>query len=721
MKPCGLPATVLACAAALLCALPAPGSSQPVLKVMTYNIQGMRPGSDPETRLYHIIENLKRIDPDIIGLQEINETLGGNGLDNQARRISEALSSHFGIPYFWHAVATHEAWWGQFTESIGIMTKHNILAMDEKSLVSTDFPRKVYYNLIDTPLGAVHFFTTHLSANEPTIGARQGAQVKAFVTEKEIGSGAIASIVTGDFNGIPTSDVVRLFVAETDDSCYIDTFAETNPTLPGYTAPAGAADARIDYVLLKRTGRLMPVTSIVECDLPYPTDAYCSDHYAVVSTFSTPRLGYPRSLMHNPTLVGRSDTVDLQLTSLSLEPVTVLSVIPQTGEFEVLPGPALPVTLTTRGASVTLRIVFSPTREGEITDTITVTTDDPHWPTARIPLGGIAVGTLTPAALGPCFTISRGPGGDLLGKLDLVTAVPSTIGSMGFAGMTGLAVCPTTGDLYAVRPDSPQSTLVLVNAQTGAAVSGGKLPIASLRTIAFGLGDTLYGGTTTGRLVRVDLRQRSVSDIMNFNGMGFGGICYDARQGKILASTYVPPFTNDSLYAIDPRNGASTLVGSTGLWIVTSSLTLDTTGALYGLTGTAANLLVRIDKSSGLGEPVNTDALENYAALAIRPKPHGTTSVDPGPTAPIRSGLLGNHPNPFNGGTRIIFRTVREDRVVLEVFNILGELVGTLVDDIRAAGTYQIDFRDPTLAGGVYVCRLRTGSLSQAGRMLYLK
>ena len=44
------------------------------LKVMTYNIQGMKPGTEPEVRIVHIIDKLIEIDPDIIGLQEINES-----------------------------------------------------------------------------------------------------------------------------------------------------------------------------------------------------------------------------------------------------------------------------------------------------------------------------------------------------------------------------------------------------------------------------------------------------------------------------------------------------------------------------------------------------------------------------------------------------------------------------------------------------------------------
>lgn len=63
---------------------------------MTYNIQGMKPGTDPDTRLIHIIEKLKELNPDILGIQEINETLTDTST-NQARIIADSLSAHFGI------------------------------------------------------------------------------------------------------------------------------------------------------------------------------------------------------------------------------------------------------------------------------------------------------------------------------------------------------------------------------------------------------------------------------------------------------------------------------------------------------------------------------------------------------------------------------------------------------------------------------------------------
>ena len=72
--------------------------AQDSLKIMTYNIQGMKPGTLPGLRLGNIIQKLKDLDPDIIGLQEINETLLNNmpteKLENSYPNVIDIMLKH---------------------------------------------------------------------------------------------------------------------------------------------------------------------------------------------------------------------------------------------------------------------------------------------------------------------------------------------------------------------------------------------------------------------------------------------------------------------------------------------------------------------------------------------------------------------------------------------------------------------------------------------------
>jgi hypothetical protein len=91
-------------------------------------------------------------------------------------------------------------------------------------------------------------------------------------------------------------------------------------------------------------------------------------------------------------------------------------------------------------------------------------------------------------------------------------------------------------------------------------------------------------------------------------------------------------------------------------------------------------------------------------------------------TGPAAFTLGQNYPNPFNPSTRIPFTVSREERVALEVYNILGQRVAVLADGVIQAGTYTATFDAKGLASGVYVYRLigSTG-LSLARTLAILK
>ncbi len=80
-----------------------------------------------------------------------------------------------------------------------------------------------------------------------------------------------------------------------------------------------------------------------------------------------------------------------------------------------------------------------------------------------------------------------------------------------------------------------------------------------------------------------------------------------------------------------------------------------------------------------------------------------------------------NFPNPFNPETTIRFQIPRSQRVLLRVYNVLGQEVQTLVDRKLAPGRYQIKFDGKDLPSGVYYLRLHAGNFRQTRKMLLLK
>ena len=85
-----------------------------------------------------------------------------------------------------------------------------------------------------------------------------------------------------------------------------------------------------------------------------------------------------------------------------------------------------------------------------------------------------------------------------------------------------------------------------------------------------------------------------------------------------------------------------------------------------------------------------------------------------------------NYPNPFNPATEFRFDLPRASRVKIEVFNILGQSVKTLVNEEMAAGSYVVDWdgndeKGVHVSSGVYFYRMRAGDFSDIKKMVLLR
>jgi hypothetical protein len=80
-----------------------------------------------------------------------------------------------------------------------------------------------------------------------------------------------------------------------------------------------------------------------------------------------------------------------------------------------------------------------------------------------------------------------------------------------------------------------------------------------------------------------------------------------------------------------------------------------------------------------------------------------------------------NYPNPFNPTTVIEFDLPKDSHVSLEMYNILGQRVMTILDEVRLAGSQRVQVDASRLATGVYLYRLVAGDKVFMKKMTLIK
>ena len=108
-----------------------------------------------------------------------------------------------------------------------------------------------------------------------------------------------------------------------------------------------------------------------------------------------------------------------------------------------------------------------------------------------------------------------------------------------------------------------------------------------------------------------------------------------------------------------------------------------------------------------------------------------TNIIDDNADQPNTFYLHQNYPNPFNPSTRIQYAVSSPLRrsgseasrqfVVLKVYDVLGNEVATLVNEEKAAGSYEVEFDGTRLTSGIYFYRIISGSYSETKKMILLR
>jgi predicted secreted protein len=90
-------------------------------------------------------------------------------------------------------------------------------------------------------------------------------------------------------------------------------------------------------------------------------------------------------------------------------------------------------------------------------------------------------------------------------------------------------------------------------------------------------------------------------------------------------------------------------------------------------------------------------------------------------TVPEKWILYQNYPNPFNPSTKIKYTLPKSSKVKIEIFNLLGQKIETILNKQMPAGLHEVEFTAMDLPSGVYLYRIATGNYVETKKMLLLK
>lgn len=121
-------------------------------------------------------------------------------------------------------------------------------------------------------------------------------------------------------------------------------------------------------------------------------------------------------------------------------------------------------------------------------------------------------------------------------------------------------------------------------------------------------------------------------------------------------------------------------------------------------------------KATGIGGESVWSEVRKFTRAAL-------VSIDDDDTGiPTEYVLEQNYPNPFNPSTTISFRLPESADVTLQVFNLHGQVVGTIMQNVtKNAGNHTVSFDASNLSSGVYIYRIVAGSFTASQKMVLVK
>ncbi len=427
-----------------------------------------------------------------------------------------------------------------------------------------------------------------------------------------------------------------------------------------------------------------------------------------------------------------SGTKSVTLYNYGTDDINVTNIPSSVGPFQVINNPGN-VTITPLD-SIILTLQFAPTSNAYFNDTLNIESNDPDFSGVELTGTGYII---NPVVQGTMYASTGENSEGKLLEVNLLTGAADSIGSslhddVNF--ISKVSINPKTFIMYGLLEGTISSDLVRVNASAGDAYTLFTINLDHLVDAVFDTSGEMYTVQSNGKIYSVDLSDGSTTYISNA-GVNINAIAFDPTNNDLYGTSKITIGSNkDRIYRINLLNGGATVIGNTGFGKTNNDLEFDADGNLYGVIGasTEEGQFISIDKTTGAGTSIGMMGFNDVTGLAFAI--FGVTGVQ----APSSNTLLPkdytlqqNYPNPFNPSTTIEYTLPINSNVKVTIYNLLGEVVNTLVDGEQNAGSHMVNWNSSDAHGskvgsGVYFYELKANGsngsqFTQIRKMILLK
>jgi hypothetical protein len=417
------------------------------------------------------------------------------------------------------------------------------------------------------------------------------------------------------------------------------------------------------------------------------------------------------------------------ISNYGIEDLIINDITSQVGSFTLLSNPS-PVTLATN-ESLNLEIQFDPTTLDFYSELMAFNDNDPGF--EGLTLNGQAY-VINPADTDVLYASTGITENGRTLTVNRNSGAGSELGLSNYEELNSLTIDPVTNVLYGISSGSSEAELVKVNDTGGDGFTQYSLDIGFMIGIAFDTSGTLYGATSNGGIYTIDLSDGSYT-LFTTASIQLSAITFNPLTNQMWAAPKVIIGVKDKIYTIDLTTGEATLIGQTGFGILTNDLAFDENGTMYGVIGGAneGGQLITINTTDGSGSLVGDIGFQNVVGLAytITGNVNSITPDDDKNFLPQEFALSQNYPNPFNPSTSIEFSVPVDTKVTLTIYNLLGQVVTTLVNEEVSAGNYSTvwngaDDNGFQVSSGIYFYEMKANgnngtAYSQIKKMVFLK